>query len=533
MAANGDALVDGARRRSVSAALFSLATGVSRVLGLVREIISAQLLGVSGPASAFVVANNVPNTVRSLVADSALGASFVPVFNELMVRGERERAWRVASSALTLAFLALSAITALGILLARPLLSLANLEPEQLDLAVQMTRILFPILILLGISGLVQAILNSFDEFVLPAIAPVFWNIVIVGFLVYAFTVDSLDDRALILAVGTLVGTIVQTVIPLPGLRGKGARLRPLVDVRDPAVRRILILLIPVALGLGLANVNLTVSTYIATYVDPAYAPRAIDAAFRVYMLPQGIFSVAVSTVMFPSLARAVASRDFGRFTRSLADGTRLVVFLLLPASAIMMVLAEPIVRLLFQRGEWTAAETPGVAEAMMAFALGLALNGVILLLTRCFFALQHVWAATALALVNLVVAAGLSLALYGPCGVWGIPLANSIANMVVVPLMWILLSRRVGRLDDRGVLLSTLRALIASIAVAAVAYGLWALLHGALGDGLAAQAIEVGVPIAVAAALYLGGMRALRVPEAGRILELVRRRRGEEAGPA
>ena len=309
MATPDDALVEGARSRSLSAVLFSAATGLSRVMGLLREVLSAQLLGVSGPSSAFVVANNVPNTVRSLVADNALGASFVPVFNDLMVQGERERAWRVASSALTLAVLALAAISALGMLLARPLLELSNLEPAQLDLAVQMTQILFPILILLGISGLVQGILNSFEVFALPAIAPVFWNLVIIGFLLYAFTIPDLGDRALVLAIGTLVGTAVQTAIPLPALRGAGAVLRPRFDLRDRYVRRILILLVPVALGLGLTNINLTVSTYIATYVDPAYAPRAIDAAFRVYMLPQGIFSVAVTTIMFPSLSPAAAAR--------------------------------------------------------------------------------------------------------------------------------------------------------------------------------------------------------------------------------
>jgi putative peptidoglycan lipid II flippase len=530
MATNEDAPVQGARSRSVSAALFSAATGVSRVLGLVREIISAQLLGVSGPASAFVVANNIPNTVRSLVADSALGASFVPVFNELLVKGERERAWRVASSALTLATLALMGITALGIVLARPILGLANLSGEQLDLAVQMTRILFPILILLGISGLVQAILNSFDEFVLPAIAPVFWNAVIIGFLIFAFTADDLGQRAVILAIGTLVGTVVQTVVPLPGLRGKGARLRPLIDLKDPAVRRILLLLIPVALGLGLANVNLTISTFIATYVDPDYAPRAIDAAFRIYMLPQGIFSVAVSTVMFPSLARAVAGGDFTRFRASLADGTRLIIFLLLPASAVMAVLATPIVELLFQRGAWTPNQTPGVAEAMVAFSLGLALNGVILLLTRCFFALQHVWAATAIALVNLVVAAGLSLLLYGPCGIWGIPLANSLANMIVVPLMWLVLSRRVGQLDARGVLRSTARTLVVSAAAAALAWGVWLGLDGLLGDSLIARLLEVTVPITLAAGAYLGAMHLLRAPEAGRIIDLLRRRGAGES---
>ncbi len=495
------------------------------MLGLVREVISAQLLGVSAPASAFVVANNIPNTVRSLVADSALGASFVPVFNELLVKGERERAWRVASSALTLATLALMGITAIGILLARPLLSISNLSGEQLDLAVQMTRILFPILILLGISGLVQAILNSFDEFVLPAIAPVFWNIVIIGFLLFAFTVDDLSQRAIILAIGTLVGTAVQTLVPLPALRGKGAKLRLRVDINDPAVRRILILLIPVALGLGLANINLTVSTFIATYVDPSYAPRAIDAAFRVYMLPQGIFSVAVTTVMFPSLARAVAARDFVRFRRSLESGTRLIIFMLLPASTVIAVLAVPLVQLLFQRGQWTAEQTPGVAEALAAFAIGLALNGVILLLTRCFFALQHVWIATAIAFVNLVITASLSLALYGPLGIWGIPLANSIANMVVVPLMWIVLTKRVGALDNRGVIISTARVLAVSIVAAGIAWGCWSVLADALGTSLPAQVISVGSAIAIGAILYIAVMMALKVPEAGRILDLIRRR--------
>jgi len=188
-------------------------------------------------------------------------------------------------------------------------------------------------------------------------------------------------------------------------------------------------------------------------------------------------------------------------------------------------VLAEPIIQLLFQRGAWTAAETPGVAEALIAFSIGLALNGVILLLTRCFFALQHVWAATAIALVNLVMAAGLSLLLFGPCGVWGIPLANSLANIVVVPLMWLLLSKRVGHLDNRGVLLSALRSLIVAAAAGALAYGIWSVLRAALGESLVAQLIEVGVAVSIAGLAYLGVMHLLRVPEASRIIALVRRR--------
>lgn len=515
-----------ARRLSVSAALFSAATALSRILGLVREVISAQLLGVTGPASAFVVANNIPNTVRSLVADSALGASFVPVFNELLERGERERAWRVASSALTLAVLALAALTALGILLAEPLISLTNLAPDQTGLAVQMTRILFPILILLGISGLVQAILNSFGEFTLPAIAPVFWNLVIIGSLIVAFTFDEPDDRALALAVGTLAGTVIQTIVPLPGLRGRGGQLRPLIDLRDPAVRRILILLVPVALGLGFANINITAATYIATYVNPEYAPRAIDAAFRVWMLPQGIFSVAISTVLFPSLARAAAGLDFERFRSSLTDGTRLIVFLLLPSSAVIAVLATPTIQVLFERGAWTAEQTPGVAQSLIAFSLGLALNGVILLLTRGFFALQHVWVATFAALINLLASTALMLVFYRPFGVWGIPLAASIANLVIVPIMWVLMERRVGRLDNRSVLRLLLLALLGSALAAIGAALAWQAVVVAIGDAdFWSRLIGLAAGLTAGGAVYLGAMKALRVPEVDRLHGIVRRR--------
>ncbi|MFM7551920.1 MAG: murein biosynthesis integral membrane protein MurJ, partial [Actinomycetota bacterium] len=288
------------------------------------------------------------------------------------------------------------------------------------------------------------------------------------------------------------------------------------------------VLLVPVALGLGLANVNLTVSTYIATYVDPDYAPRAIDAAFRVYMLPQGIFSVAVSTVMFPLMARAVAARDLERLRGALADGARLILYLLLPASAVIAVLATPIVQLLFQRGEWTAADTPGVAHAVVAFSLGLALNGLILLFTRCLFALQHVWVATLIALVNLVVAIGLSLVLYRPFGVWGIPLANSIANLVVVPLMWLVLRRRIGALPTRPVVLAGLRMLAAALVAALIAYGSWRGVEALLGDGLLALIVGVGAAVGLSALAYLAGTRALGFAEAERIVALLRRRGAE-----
>jgi putative peptidoglycan lipid II flippase len=225
-------------------------------------------------------------------------------------------------------------------------------------------------------------------------------------------------------------------------------------------------------------------------------------------------------------LARAAAAGDLARFRSAIGDGTRLIVYLLLPASVVIAVLATPIIALLFQRGAWTPEQTPGVAQALVAFALGLALNGVILLLTRSFFALQHVWAATGIALANLVISASLSLLFYRPFGVWGIPLANSIANAIVVPLMWIFLSRRIGHLPVRHVIDGAARALAASVVAGAIAYGIWRTLNDAFGTSLPAQIVSVGIAVGAAGGAYLLGTHLLRFPEAARIMSLMRKRR-------
>src|SRR5437660_153100 len=349
------------RRLAWSTAIFSLATGLSRILGLIREVVAAYYFGAAGKINAFTVAFQVPNLVRALVADAALSSAFVPVFSELLEKGDRRRAWRVASSLFWLMLLFLGALTALFIVLAPWIIRPFGDPGGDRALAVGLSRVLFPIVVLLGVSGIVVGILNSYEHFAVPALTPVFWNLAIIAGLVIGVPhAHTIDTKLYVYAVSIVIGTVVQALLPMPWLRGRDDRLRVLIDWHDPAVWQVLRLMVPVTLGLGLINFNVVVdSAFASRLIDPKLAPTAIDKAFRLYMLPQGMFSVAIATVLFPSLARLAARGDEDGFRRTLGLGMRQIAFLLIPAGAVSAVLAEPITRIVFQRGEFSSTQTP------------------------------------------------------------------------------------------------------------------------------------------------------------------------------
>lgn len=508
-----------------STAIFSLATGLSRVLGLVRESVSAYYFGTRGKINAFTVAFQLPNLVRALVADAALSGAFVPVFSELLERGEKRRAWRVASTLFWLMLLALGGVTALFTLLAPLVLRLFGNPGGDIDLAVGLSRVLFPVVVLLGLSGIVVGILNSYDHFTVPALTPVLWNLAIIaGLVVGVPTQHGASGKLYVYAASIVVGTLIQLLLPVPWLKGVDGRLHLVLDWRDPAIRRFFTLLLPVTLGLGLINVNAVVDTVFASrLIDASLAPAAIDKAFRLYMLPQGMFSVAVATVLFPSLSRLAARADHERFRDTVGLGVRQIGFLLVPAGVVSAVLADPIVRLVYQRGEFTADQTGVVAGALAAFSLGLVFNGWMLMLTRAFFSLQANWLPTIVALANLGLNAALDAALY-PVGVWGIPLATSLVNIAGAAALVLFLRRRLGRLGLGQIASALARVVLASGVVAAVSYPVWLGLDRGLGRALTAQIVSLGVALALAGAAYLVACRALGVRELDALLPLLRR---------
>jgi putative peptidoglycan lipid II flippase len=512
------------RRLALSTAIFSVATGISRVLGLVREIVSAYYFGTAGKINAFTIAFQVPNLVRALVADSAVSSAFVPVFSELLEKGERRRAWRVASSLFWLLLLGLTAVTAFFILIAPLVVDLFGQPPGNADLAVTLSRILFPTVVLLGVSGVIVGILNSYDQFAIPALAPVAWNLaIILGLVLGVPRVGSENAELYVYAGSILLGTLIQVLLPVPWLRGLDGRLQMVIDWRDPAVKQMFALMLPVTISLGLINFNALVDALFASrLIDPELAPAAIDKAFRLYMLPQGMFSVAVATVLFPSLSRAAARADLDDFRRWLSTGLRWIGFLLIPASVALAVLAEPIVRLLYQHGKFTPHQTTVVAGALAAFAAGLTFNGTMLMLNRAFFSLQSNWIPTAVALANLAINAVLDAAFYR-VGVWGIPLSTSFVNLAGTAALIVLLRRRIGPIGLSAIGGQTGRVLVSSAGLAAVAYGVWRALDGLLGDSIAAQVVSLGVAIAAGGAAYVGSCRLVRVRELDSLLALRR----------
>ena len=519
------------RRLARSTLIFGLATGLSRLLGLVREIVAAYYFGAAGRINAFTVAFQVPNLIRALVADAALSSAFVPVFSDLLERGERKRAWRVASSLFWLMLLGLTALTALFVLVAPWVIGLFGNPGHDSELAVGLSRVLFPIVTLLGVSGIIVGILNSYDHFTVPAISPVFWNLaIIVGLVIGVPKANGVNAELYVYAGSILVATVIQVLLPVPWLRGleRGEeRLRIVLDWRDPAVLQVLKLMVPVTLGLGLININAVIDTFFAArLIDPLLAPTAIQKAFLVYMLPQGMFSVAIATVLFPTLSRFASRGDMRGFADTVSNGIRQIAFLLTPAAVVSAVLAEPIIRILFQRGQWHAPQTPVVAAALAAFSAGLIFNGAMLMLNRAFFSLQSNWIPTWVALGNLVLNVILDLVFYR-FGTWGIPLATAVCNVVATIALFVLLRRRIGRLDGRAIAMSVGKILIASALVAPVAYGLWRPLDSALGQSFPAQLLSLGVALGASLGVYYAACRALRVRELQALLSL----RGRTSG--
>jgi putative peptidoglycan lipid II flippase len=517
----------GTGRIARSTAFFSIATAASRVAGLGREVVAAGYYGVSGPMSAFTVAFQVPNLIRALFADAALQPAFVPIFTELLGKKAYKEAFRLASTMLLLVTMVLGALTAIFVLLAPVIMPLfaPGFEGEIVDLTVTLSQILFPILILLGVSGIVVGILNSYDRFGAFAISPLFWNLTIILVLVVLEPMFEGQDRIYAYAIGILVGTLVQLLIPAWDLRNTPFSFSFSFDWRNPKVRRVLVLMLPVTISLGLINFNLVINSFFGSLVSEE-APAAIDKAFRIYQLPQGIFSVAIATVLFPTLARFANAGEMDDLQVTMANGMRQILFVLVPAAAAILVLSEPMIRLVYERGAFDAHETEVVATALFWFSFSLPTNGLFLLLTRTFFSLQKPWIPTWIAAGNLVLTAGAAWALYD-LGVGGIVASTAIATAASVLAQGVILRHLLSGLELGRLLSVSIRITAAAAGLAAISWIVWDVLDELLGRGLGGQVVSLSLALGAGLAVYLSIAKLLRVAELEQMSRLLPGRRG------
>jgi putative peptidoglycan lipid II flippase len=514
-------------------AIFSIATGFSRIAGLVREIIAARFFGTGSWYSAFTIAFQVPNLVSNLFANAALSAAFVPVFTELLQEGRKKEAFRLASTVFWIMLIALGAITAFFILAAHAIMPLfiASGSTVSGSLTAGLAQVLFPVVLLLGLNGLLVGILQSYDRFSIAALSPLVWNVVIiVGVIVlrpHFPPTGSGNHGIYAYAIAILAATVVQMLLAAAALQQIDFRLGFHVDWHDPRVRQVFVLMLPVTIGLGIVNLDQLINSVFGTLVRTTprgQGPSAINYAFRVYMLPQGMFSVAVATVLFPTLSRQASRRDAGAMRRALAIGMRQINLLLIPASAFLMVLTTPIVRLIYQHGHVFNAESTHLTSiALFWYAVSLPFGGINLLLTRTFFALKRPWIPTRLAAMNIAVDIIVSVGLYKPLGIAGLVIGTAVANMLMTGLLLQRLRTGFnGRLEARQTTMITVRIAIASAVLAAVSWGVWRLLDSLLGGGVPAQIIAVGGGAIAGGLVYMRAVLLMRIPEARQVRRLV-----------
>jgi len=532
---DGHRLDSGRRLVFRAAGLVAALALLSRGLGLVREIVVRQYLGVTTlEATAFDIASRFPEAIFLIVAGGAIGSAFIPTFAAYLSREDEAGSWRLFSAVLNLLTVVTTAISVLVMLLAAPFVTFFYADniaqqPALLPLTVALMRAMLLSPIIFGISGMLMATLNARQHFLLPALAPSVYNMGIIagGLIGAALGGGAPLATAWGLAWGTVVGALGHLLVQLPGLRGVGARYSPLLTVRDPGVRQVLRLMAPRVLGLSFSEVNKFVILFLTGAMALGALP-ALNAAFRILILPQGILGQALGIAAFPTLAALAARAARDEMRAILADSLRLVLFLGLPATVLLALLAEPYVTILFERGLFDAEATALVAAALRFYAIGLIALTALEVVARGFYALSDT--------LTPVLAGGLQIAVMWALSLWfrdalfpalgwrplgGLALGFSLSNVLEVAVLLWLLHRRLGGLGGRALLDGAARMGAAALVMATAIVAAVALLpQGAVW----ARAL---VGTAAGGVAYLFVCWLLRVEEWRRVVGMVGRRVG------
>ncbi len=460
-----------------AASIVGGATLLSRVFGFIRDMIVALLFGAGTATDAFFVAFRIPNLLRRLVGEGALTASFIPVYSEYIHQKPKEEGDELVSASFSVLAIVLVLLTGLGILFSPWIIKIMaygfSLEPEKFKLTVLLTRLMFPYIFFIGLVALAMGVLNSWKHFAAPALAPVLLNLAIITSAL--LLAGNLEEPILSLAIGVLVGGVVQLIFQIPFIRRKRITVRFLFRPFHPGIKRIGLLMAPSVLGLGVTQLNVLVSTFLASYL-PEGSVSYLYYADRLLEFPMGIFAIAIATAILPMMAEQTARNDLQGMKETLSFSLRLVFFVTLPAMMGLMVLRLPIINLLFQRGAFDAHSAQMTAQALLYYALGLAAFAGIRIIVPAFYSLQDTQTPVRVALLALLVNAGGGAILMVPLKHGGLALATSLAAALNFTLLVFLLRRKLGLLGGKKIFTSFLKSLGASIVMGTAAYAVCSL---------------------------------------------------------
>ncbi|MCG3114730.1 MAG: murein biosynthesis integral membrane protein MurJ [Candidatus Manganitrophus sp. SA1] len=511
-----------------AAGIVAFGTLISRILGFIRDMILANLFGATIAADAFYVAFRIPNILRELFAEGSMSAAFIPVFTEYVSKKSRSEAKELASAAFTTLLLLLCIVVAFGIFFSPQLIRLIAPgfvdDPHKFSLTVSMTRIMFPFLLFISLAALAMGILNSTRRFAPPALASGVFNVVSILF-VFGFT-PLLPEPVYGAAVGVALGGLAQFLIQVPALYQEGFPLsfrRPIRPLH-PGVVQMGRLLLPTTLGLSVTQINVLVNTLLASYLV-AGSVTYLYFGMRLIHFPLGIFAVALSTAILPTLSTQAAKGETEGLRQTFSFGLRLVFFITFPAMMGLILFRIPIVHLLFEHGEFGRVATLGTANAVLFYSIGLWAFAGIRIVVPVFYSLQDTKTPVKIGLVAVVANVILNLILMGPLQHSGLALATSLSAILNFSLLLLILRKRIGRIDGKRILNSHLKVLLASSTLLPISLWLNAQEMWLSSGNLLFKAALLAIAIAVSAASYFLIQASLKSEEVYFILNLIKSR--------
>jgi putative peptidoglycan lipid II flippase len=513
-----------------AAGVISLATLVSRLLGLIREQIFAAFFGAGFAVDAFQVAFRIPNLLRDLFAEGAMSAAFVPTLTRVQEQAGRDAAMRLANLVINFLLVVVSLICLLGIVFARWIVPVMapgfGRIPGKLELTTQMTQIMTPFLLLVALAAAVMGVLNTRRVFFIPAVAPSMLNIALIasGFLIAPICPRFGVEPIVGMAVGVLLGGLGQLFIQVPSLRAQGYRWRPSISFRDPGVLRVVTLMAPAAVGLAATQVNIFVNTLLASLL-PQGSVSWLNYAYRLMQLPIGLFGVAIATVTLAEVSRHAARKDMPEVKRTFSFSLRFGLFLTLPATMLLIALAHPIVVLLYQHGRFGAGDSWQTAQALWAYAVGLSAFSAVRVMVPVYYSLGMTRIPVMISFITIAVNVVLNLALMGPLQHRGLALATSISSVLNFVLLFEVLRRKIGGLGGRLLARSAAKIFVASVLAALAGYLVSSGIEHAFGLRSVLERIMVVFGgLLAATVVYVSAAFAFRINEAAPFFAFVGR---------
>lgn len=519
----------------------SLAVLLSRVLGVVREMTFARLFGAGIANDAFNAAFRVPNLFRDLFAEGALSAAFVPTFTEYLRNRTRSDAFLLANLVLTTLMILLGVFGVVLLLFSDEAVMVVasgfRSTPGKVEITSVLVQILSPFLMFVAMAAVAMGMLNALDHYFVPALAPAIFNaaVIVSGYTLAPWFQEAGIDPILGMAVGTLAGGLLQFLVQLPWLRAHGFRFRLRWDPRHPGIRRMLGLFGPAVVGISAVQVNLVVNTQMATYLPPGNGPVSwLQYAFRIIYLPIGLFGVAVGVVNLRNVSVWAAQQDWEQLKKTVADSLRLVFLLALPSAVGILTLAQPIVRVLYERDEFTASDTHFTAWALSVYALGLAGYSGLKVFVPTFYALGDTRTPVRISIlavainiaINVVVVFGWLLPTLPEYAFVGLSLGTACSVTLQTVLLHKALSRRLGSWQEHGLGKDIGKMALAAAAMGAIVLGVRYLVGPLVPLSTAGGTALLGACIAIGAACYFGICAAWGIDEVGMLFSMLRGRR-------